>query len=148
MPVRCLIVKYPTLKGLFLLSVQFGAVHSGEGLFYGCIRLFVCFLHNLATTFLWHTAIVSKPKKLSKNLLTKGNCCAIICKLWNSRMSTSGHENGGELRAKNTAKKFWKTFQKPLDKWSRMWYNNQVAQNAAKAKGTFARIIDNWTTGD
>ena len=82
---------------------------SGEGLFYGCMRLFVCFLHNLATTFLWHTAIVSKPKKLSKNLLTKGNCCAIICKL-----STSGHENGGELRAKNTAKIFEKLFKNLL----------------------------------
>jgi hypothetical protein len=62
--------------------------------------------------------------------LTNKNKSAIICKL-----TTSGHENGGELRAKNTAKIFEKTFQKPLDKRKEMWYNNQVAKNAALNSG-------------
>ena len=35
MPVRCLIIKYATLKGLFVLFAQFGAVHfSGDEAFF------------------------------------------------------------------------------------------------------------------
>ena len=39
-------------------------------------------------------------------------------------------------------KKVEKTFEKPLDKRKEMWYNNQVAQNAARQRD-LPRIIDN-----
>ena len=45
--------------------------------------------------------MVSKAKKLSKNRLTNKNKSAIICKL-----TTSGHKNGGELKAKKYRKNF------------------------------------------
>ena len=44
-------------------------------------------------------------------------------------------------KAKKYRKNFWKTFQKPLDKRKEMWYNNQVAQNAAMRTNVRA---DHW----
>ena len=38
-------------------------------------------------------------------------------------------------------KKKKKTFQKPLDKRKEMWYNNQVAQNAASAEEICSRSL-------
>ena len=59
-----------------------------------------------------------KLKKLLKNLLTNARGCDIIL----------GHFRSGW---KAVEKVFKKTFEKPLDKRKEMWYNNQVAKNAA-----------------
>ena len=78
-----------------------------------------------------------KLKKLLKNLLTNARECDIIL----GHFSPKGKRVVEEL-LKNP-ENFLKTFQKPLDKRKEMWYNNQVAQNAASAKETSVQIIDN-----
>jgi hypothetical protein len=70
-------------------------------------------LHKQLAPFLYTPATFSKPKKLSKKLLTKGGGSAIICKL-----STSGRPR--ETASKKITKKVEKTFEKPLDKRERM----------------------------
>ena len=48
MPVRCLIIKYATLKGLFVLSAQFGAVHKTGGISVSGIALILLAAHKCA----------------------------------------------------------------------------------------------------
>ena len=76
--------------------------------------------------------ITKKVEKLLKNLLTNARRCDIIV----------GHFRTEGKRSRKVLEKVEKTFQKPLDKLKRMWYNKQVAQNAARELKKL-QIIDN-----
>ena len=64
-----------------------------------------------------NTACASKPKKLCKKVLTKGDESAIICELRNDG-PPSGFVRNSETE--HIAKKVEKTFEKPLDKCERV----------------------------
>ena len=111
-----------------------------------------------------------KLKKLSKKLLTKGKRCDIIAERFWEGQASERHPKGSRKKLKKLSKNlltnekrcdiivghfrrtartrfrkdreksFSKTFQKPLDKSKRMWYNNEVASNAA-CEGT---RTDHW----
>jgi hypothetical protein len=70
-------------------------------------------VHKSHALVLYITASFSKPKKLSKKLLTKGGGSAIICKL-------STRQAPRRTASKKITKKVEKTFEKPLDKRERM----------------------------
>ena len=69
-------------------------------------KMVLCIMHNTRAIALCKPALYTKPEKLVKKCLTKGNESAIICKLSSS---------GTKYR-----KKVEKTFEKPLDKGRKM----------------------------
>ena len=77
--------------------------------------------------------IAKKLKKLLKNLLTKSRSCDIIVGRFCEMSQRAG--------SKEPWKIFKKTFQKPLDKSKRMWYNKRVAQNAAAREISHRSLI-------
>ena len=108
------------------------------------IDIYLYMLPNIATTKLWQTAKPSKVEKYWKTPLTKGKRSAIICKL-----STRGHcESGHKVESSEKSRKsLKKTFQKPLDKNERVWYNSRALRES-ESKGfekflkTFRKPLD------
>ena len=90
-----------------------------------------------------------KFKKLLKNLLTNGSGCDIINKSPTERRRSQKKRAWERMRynlkpLQRANEKSLKTFEKPLDKGKRMWYNKQAADESGGEQKR--SLIENWTT--